>query len=637
MKKIISVLLCLAMLGAMFVGCAKQDDYKCDIVLITDGETINDDGYNKSAWEGITSFANDNGMTARYYQPVLDDKGELTSEIVEKYVDLAAKNGAQYVVFPGADFAVPAYEIATSYPDLKFILVDTLPKADDADGTSGILGNVMSISFDELQCGFLAGYLAVLNGNTDLGFFGEYKSVDSASYGAGFVQGAGWAADTLGVPVKLSWADYDSPLVDYNYDFKITACYDKIDDIDEDVFKVNVVDGIGTGVYTEGSNVTITANPAPVGKVFDHWEVKSDTEGVKDKKVNISSKKEASMNLVVEKCDCTITAVYKDMESDYKTVTVMDADGKNVYAQYGVEVGQGISVKAPVAQNWLTFDKWESSADLGETDLTSSEIWVDVNDTDITLTPTYKSPEKPSFNVTVVTGEGGNGESSGSGSYQEGESVELKAAVPAEGYMFSHWENADIYDDATGISMENEYYWNTSFEMVDRFASICETMFDSGVDAIFDGGNSSVSAYTAKWNFDYNLNVISAGENNKDAYTTIIKNYGDAIYDALSDFKGGSIASANCATESIYASFTTEAESLEKKEERTEADNAKLAQEKEKQAKYDEVYNMLKDGEIKMLPVEGGAGYDFCKLYNEQQPNKNLTLDAWFLEAVEIN
>ena len=41
------------------------------------------------------------------------------------------------------------------------------------------------------------------------------------------------------------------------------------------------------------------------GKVFDKWVVKSDTEGVKDSKVNISSDKKSSMNLLVEKCDCT--------------------------------------------------------------------------------------------------------------------------------------------------------------------------------------------------------------------------------------------------------------------------------------------------------------------------------------------
>lgn len=637
MKKIISILLCLAMVCAMFVGCAKKDDYKCDIVLITNGATVKDKGYNESAWNSIKSYADENNMKARYYQPVLDEDGKLTSENVAKYVDLASDNGAKFVVLPGTDFAVAAYEVANSYPDINFILIDTVPKADDADNTPSIMKNVMSVKFDTLQSGFLAGYVAVLNGNTDLGFFGEYNSEESASYGAGFVQGAGFAADTLGVPVKLSWADYDSGILDYNYDFKIKACYEKVENIDEKTFKVNVVDGIGSGVYTEGSNVTISANPAPVGKIFDHWDVKSDTEGVKDKKVNISSSNKATMNLVVEKCDCTITAVYKDLEGDYKTVTVMNADGETVYAQYNAKVDDGVSVKAPVAQDWLAFDKWECNVDLGEdTDLTYSEIWVPVKNSDVVLTPTYATPDKPSFNVIVETGEGGNGESAGTGSYKQGDIVELMAAVPADGYMFSHWENADYSGIATGISMENEYYWNTTFEMVDRFASVCETMFDRGVDAIFDGGNSSVSAYTAKWNYDYNVNVISAGSNNDNAYTTIIKDYGDAVKDALADFKGGTVVTVGCAQESIYSTYVADVSSYENIENPTDEQKAKLEQEKDKQAKYDEVYKNLASGAISMTPVEGGAGNDFCLIYEDQQPFANLTLDAWFLESVAL-
>lgn len=616
MKKIVSIAMALVLMCSVFVGCAKQEDYKCDIVLITNGDTIKDGGYNQSAWDGISSFAQENDMRCHYYQPALED-GRLTTQSVERYVSLSADNGAQFIVFPGKDFATITFELANQYPDINFILVDAMPHSAD-DNTTSFMSNVMSITFDTLQSGFLAGYLAVLGGNTDLGFFGEASSSESASYGAGFVQGAGYAADELGVPVKLSWADYDSGLVDYVYDFTVTACYEKIEDADEEVFNVNVVNGIGTGVYTEGSNVTITADPAPVGQVFDHWDIKSDTDGVKDKNVNVSSKTKSTMNLLVEKCDCTIEAVYKDIDEDYNVITVMEADGKTVHATYNAVSGKGASVKAPVATEGLVFDKWETSADLGDTDLTCAEIWVPVEDSDITLIPTYTVPDKPSFNVTVVTGEGGNGESVGSGSYQAGDRVELSAAVPADGYMFSHWENKDYYGASTGIKMDNEYYWSTSFEMVDRYAAICETMFDNGADAIFDGGNSSNSAYNAKASFDFDVNVISAGAKNKKAYSTILKNYGEAVKLALADFKGGGIIAGNCANNCINATFVCGDDELDK------------------QAKYDAVYAALANGNIKMASVQGGAGYDYCKLYNEQTPFKCLTLDAWFLQGVSL-
>ncbi|MCM1115123.1 MAG: BMP family ABC transporter substrate-binding protein [Clostridium sp.] len=615
MKKIISVLLCLVLVCGVFVGCAKQDELKSDIVLITNGGTIKDGGYNQSAWEGISSYADENGLTCRYYQPVLDND-KITTENVEKYVELSAKNGAQFIVLPGNEFAVPAYEIANSYPDLKFILVDAIPHSADSDIDS-YLGNVMCVSFDCLQSGFLAGYISVINGNTQLGYFGDVKSKESAAYGAGFVQGAAYAADTLGVPTTVQWADYNSALIDYDYDFTITACYKPVSESDETTYVIKVENGIGSGTYTEGSNVTITADSAPVGQVFDHWEVKSDTEGVKDKKVNISSEKESSMNLVVEKCDATITAVYKDIEGDYKNVTVMCEDGKTPFAQYGVAVDGGVSVTAPVAERGMVFDHWDTTADLGDTDLTSKEIWVAVKDADITLVPVYAASENPTFNVTVVTGEGGTGDSTGSGSYVAGDKVELAAALPAEGYMFSHWSNEDSYGLGTGIAMENEFYWNTSFEMVDRFASVCEAMYNQGVNTIFNGGSEmSQSAYTAKWNYDYNQNVISAGENNKDAYTTIVKNYGEAIKDCLADFKGGSPNIANCSTDGIYATFVSENEDIQKQ--------------------YDAVYKALADNEIELTQVQEGAGYDFCLVFNEKKPSKCLTLDGWFLDSVQF-
>lgn len=613
MKKIISICLCLVLVCSVFIGCAKQETYQSDIVLITNGGTIKDDGYNQSAWEGISAYADDNGMSCRYYQPALAD-GKLTTEIVNKYVDLAAKNGAKFVVLPGNEFAVITYEIASTYPDVNFILVDAIPHSADTN-TDSFMKNVMSISFDSSQGGFLAGYLAVINGNTELGYLGEYKSRNSASYGAGFVQGAAYAADSLGIPVTVDWADYDSPFVDYNYNFSVKACYQKIEDVEEKTFTVKVVDGIGSGTYTEGSNVTITANTAPEGKTFDHWEVKSDTDGVKDKKVNISSKTKSSMNLLVEKCDCTITAIYKDIENDYKTVTVMDAENKNAIAEYSVELENGVSVKAPAAPENLVFDHWETTADLGETDLTSKEIRVDVKDSDIVLTPIYKAPDSPSFNVTVQTGEGGDGESTGSGSYVAGDVVEIAAAIPQEGYMFSHWENVDSYGDGTGISMANEYYWNTTFEMVDRYAAVCETMFNKGINTIFDGGCSIASAYTAKWNFDFEENVISAGAKNKDAYSTIINNYGEAVKDALADYKGGTVVAANCSTDGLYATYVSPEEN------------------DDIQAKYDAVYKALADGQIQLVPVQNGAGYDFCKLFNEQKASKCLTLNGWFIET----
>lgn len=615
MKKAISVLMCIALVACSvfaMAGCAKKNQTNSDIVLITDGGTISDSSYNQSAWEGITAFADKENMSCRYYQPVLDDKGELTVENVEKYVDLAAKNEAKYVVLPGESFAVSAYEIAPSYPDISFILVDAMPHSADND-TDHYISNVMCVSFDTMQSGFLAGYIAVATGNTKLGFLGENSSDDSANYGAGFAQGAAYAAQQLGIPVTLDWADYDSPLLDYVYDFNVTACYEKISDVKEDTFTVKVENGSGDGTYTEGTNVSITADPAPVGKEFDEWEVKSATDGVKDSKVNVSSKKKSVMNLIAEKCDCVITAKYKDIEGDYSNVTILNSDGTGNYLEQSVKQNSQLEVTAPPATVADTvFDHWESSIDGALEDAQSATTNVNVTDKDIVLTPVYVQSDKPVCTVNVVTGEGGDGESTGSGVYTSGETVTVSAAVPKEGYMFSHWENSDAYGNSTGIALENEYCYNTSFEMVDRYASICQTMADDGVTAFFAGGNSqSESLYTAKWKFDSSPNVIEAGTNHDDAYCAVIKNYGEAVKDCLSDFKGGSVVTADCKSGGISATYVSD--------------------DKDVQAAYDEMFTALSDGRIEAVRAQKGAGYDFCSQFVAKEMSDCLTLNGWYL------
>ena len=618
MKKAISIIICLTLVvSAVFAmtSCTKQSRIVSDIILITDGGTVKDGGYNQSAWEGVTAYAEENGYTSRYYQPMLDND-KLTLDIIEKYVDLSVKNGAKYIVLPGEKFAVASYEIAPVYPDVKFLLLDAIPHSAD-DDTDRFVSNVMCVSFDALQSGFLAGYIAVVNGNTELGFLGEKSSDNSANYGAGFAQGAAYAADTLGIPVTLDWADYDSPLRDYNYDFTVTACYEKIENVEEETFTVNVVNGIGSGTYTKGSNITITANPAPEGQEFDKWEVKSDTQGVKDKKVNISSKSKSSMNLLVEKCDCTITATYKDIEGTTYSVKTMAADGKTVSLDQSVAENGQCDITAPVAPENMVFDHWECTVADAVEDTGSASTKVNVSNSDVTVTPVYAVSDVPTFNVSVVTGEGGDGNSTGSGSYVAGDLVTVAAAVPKEGYMFSHWKNEDAYGQSTGISMENEYYWNTSFEMVDRYAAVCSYMYNHGATMIFAGGNSKAdSAYVAKWSFDYELGVISAGANNKDSYTTIVNNYGEAVKDCLTEYNGGTVVAANCSTEGIYATFVSDDEKI--------------------QSDYDAVYKALADGEITPIRAEGGAGYDFCKAFAENNMSDCLTLNGCFVDGVSV-
>ena len=68
MKKVVSSLLCFAMVLSCvfaFAGCSNNSqDLTYDIVMITDGGTVNDGAYNESAWSGITSYVEEVNASA---------------------------------------------------------------------------------------------------------------------------------------------------------------------------------------------------------------------------------------------------------------------------------------------------------------------------------------------------------------------------------------------------------------------------------------------------------------------------------------------------------------------------------------------------------------------------------------------
>ena len=631
MKKIISTVLAVTLFiscAVLFTGCAKNKVESFELVMITDGATISDKSYNQYAWNGVKAYADENGISCRYYQPSLSEDGELTTEEITKYIQLAADNGAKQIVLPGEKFAVSAYEIAPTFKDIQFILIDAYPHSQD-DDTMRLQSNVECVRFNKIQAGFLAGYSAVISGmydkkgnkvrenNTKLGFLGSVSEQNAADYGSGYVQGIAYAADEKGAPVYLDYAEYDSLFLDYDYSFTIKPVYVKRDEAKKETFKVNVIDGIGSGVYTDGENVTITANPAPEGKIFDHWEVKSDTEGVKDKKVNISSKKDASMNLLVGDCDCTITAIWADAE----TVKISVEDKK---IDYFAPKNSSYWVEAPPAENGMVFDHWECNDEAALEDAYSKGTNVNVGESDIVINPVYVPSEKPTFNVIVEHG-------TGTGSYVTGDEVKVVADAPEDGYMFYKWENIDNQGLSTGIAMDNEYCYHTTFEMVDRYASVVEKMYDDGCQVVFAGGNEvEDSIFTAADNFDYEVFTFGAGidEGSKSrCFASVVTDYGNAVKLVLGDFKGGQIFTGNCENGCIYVTGKSVNEyELDENGEVKKDKKGNDIKDGNYDADYAAVYKALSENKIAIIPAEKGA--DVRNLVK----SKCLTLNYWVVE-----
>lgn len=190
MKKSLSLLLVVMLVCTMFVGCTKKVS-GFEIALITDKGNIDDKSFNQGSWEGVKAFADENKLTSKYYKPE-----EATEAGYLAAIDLAVTGGAKVIVTPGFLFEVPVYTAQTKYPDVKFILLDGAPHTADY-ATFKTEANVASIMYAEEQSGYLAGYAAVKDGKTKLGFMGGMAVPAVQAFGYGYLQGADAAAKEM--------------------------------------------------------------------------------------------------------------------------------------------------------------------------------------------------------------------------------------------------------------------------------------------------------------------------------------------------------------------------------------------------------------------------------------------------------
>ena len=199
MKKISVILAAALMLlvagGAFALGGqqAAQQAETFELALITDLGTIDDKSFNQGSWEGMVQYAREKNITYKYYQP-----SEQSDDAYLSAIDLAVRGGAKLIVTPGFLFEPAIFIAQDRYPNVHFVLVDGEPHS--ADYSTYRTGrNVSPLQYAEDQAGFLAGYAAVKDGNRRLGFMGGMAVPAVIRFGYGFIQGAEYAANELGL------------------------------------------------------------------------------------------------------------------------------------------------------------------------------------------------------------------------------------------------------------------------------------------------------------------------------------------------------------------------------------------------------------------------------------------------------
>lgn len=161
-----------------------------EVAFLPDG-TLMDGVYNENIYNGIRMYALAAGVSFSYY-----DVEESTHEDYRNAIIHAADNHARVIVCAGENFQKAVGELQDVYPQISFLLIDGVP-IEESGAAIEIAENVHCVAFKEEQSGYLAGYMAVLEGYRRFGFIGGVEAASVIRYGYGYLQGIDDAAARL--------------------------------------------------------------------------------------------------------------------------------------------------------------------------------------------------------------------------------------------------------------------------------------------------------------------------------------------------------------------------------------------------------------------------------------------------------
>ncbi len=224
MKKVFALFLAVMMVAALGVGCAKpatteatteaateatteavtEAPSTADITigLVTDIGGIDDKSFNQGTWEGIVKFSMENKMKeeqTKYVQSKTDaDYVTNLSTFADDELDL--------IIAPGFLFFDAMTSVAKSFPDQKFLLIDSVVE----------LPNVASAVFAEHEGSYLVGVAAALKakeaGKDTVGFLGGMDFPLIGKFEAGFEQGVASVDPAMKVLVEYA-GDFGNPAI----------------------------------------------------------------------------------------------------------------------------------------------------------------------------------------------------------------------------------------------------------------------------------------------------------------------------------------------------------------------------------------------------------------------------------------
>lgn len=221
-------------------------------------------------------------------------------------------------------------------------------------------------------------------------------SADPAPAGKAF---AGWAGDVTFVDDETA---PETTVVMPSMNISVTATYEDVH------YNLTVLGGTGTGAYTEGDVVPISAQ-LMLGRIFERWT--GDTE-------HVSNVMSPGTSVTMPAIDITIIC-----SSRYPLLTVTSGSGDGNYPMTTI-----VPIAADGAPSGKAFDKWIGDTDfVTNVNLASTTVTVGIEDCSVTAT--YKDIL---YSLSVISG-------SGDGSFTLGTVTVIVADTPPMDMMFDRW------------------------------------------------------------------------------------------------------------------------------------------------------------------------------------------------------
>ena len=327
-------------------------DGKYQVAFITDVGQLKDKSFNQGTYDGVKLYASQNDKSYKYYQPAGGDQATDDDRI--DAMKLACKNGAEIVVAAGFMQEAALKAAAEAYPDVNFIFIDGYPVGFD---------NVAAIAFQEEQSGYLAGYAAVMEGYTKLGFTGGGGGTNPACqrFGYGFAQGAEAAAAEKKVKVEL------------NYSWMYGASFSASPELQT----------MATGWYQNGTEVIFACG----GSMFSSVVAAAGAEDGMVVGVDVDQSYEGEGTVITSAmkglADATVWAIEKHYAGEFETI------GGTSTSLGAKDNAVGLPIDTWTLENW-TVEEYEA-------------LYQDIVDGKITISSELVEYPESTANVTVKT------------------------------------------------------------------------------------------------------------------------------------------------------------------------------------------------------------------------------------------